>query len=377
MDEVTAPFPAAFAKVRLRDSPTSDLLLDFPDRSRLQFHFSASTHVLVQDDRQWGDSFSLRFGPQDSAAPVWPAGKALEEEITLTSTGGLAVSYDGPVTLAAGTEWIPLDAEQEIVPGSALDFTDIVPWHVPAGKFGRIIADKAGHFVFARRPAEPVRFYGVNLCFTGQYLTHEQADQLAARLRRLGYNAVRIHHYEGELLDRAAGNDVRLRPEQLDKLDYLFAALKQRGLYITTDLFVSRPVPAAAIWDGATGQVAMNEYKMAIPVNERAYQNYLSFARALLGHTNPYTGLTWAQDPALGWLSLSNEDNPGNYIDRAARTTEAGLDASLAALARRATVARRPAADPPRRQRAGAATQPLSGRHRAGVLHSHGQRAAR
>jgi len=314
MDTITLPFPATFEKVGLHAALTTNLFLDFPDKSRLQFHFTTPTPVLVQDDRQWGGGFSLRIGPQYVTAPVWPAGKALELEITLTAPGGIAVGYDGPVTLAAGPEWIPLDAEQEIIAGSALDFTAITPWHAPAGKFGRITTDTTGHFAFTQHPTEPVRFYGVNLCFTGQYLAHAQADQLATRLQRLGYNAVRLHHYEGELVDRAAGNDVRLRPEQIDKLDYLVAALKQRGIYITTDLYVSRPVPASVIWDGAKGDVDMNEYKMAIPVNARAYQNYLSFARALLGHLNPYTGVTWAQDPALGWLSLSNEDNQGNYI---------------------------------------------------------------
>src|SRR5437870_1240767 len=38
------------------------------------------------------------------------------------------------------------------------------------------------------------------------------------------------------------------------------------------------------------------------------------FARALLDHKNPYTGLRWADDPALAWLSLVNEGNPGNFL---------------------------------------------------------------
>ncbi|NLX97831.1 MAG: hypothetical protein GXY83_16835, partial [Rhodopirellula sp.] len=39
------------------------------------------------------------------------------------------------------------------------------------------------------------------------------------------------------------------------------------------------------------------------------------FARALLDHTNPYTKLRYADDPALASLSLMNEDCPGNFID--------------------------------------------------------------
>ncbi len=165
------------------------------------------------------------------------------------------------------------------------------------------------------RPNQPVRFYGCNLCFSAHYITHEQADRLAKRLRMLGYNAVRFHHYESELVDRSGGSSVQLNPQKLDQLDYLFAALKKQGIYITTDLYVSRPVLAAEVWPGETGDVGMDEFKMAVPVNERAFANFRAFSEALLGHRNPYTGVTWAEDPALAWLSLINEGNPGNFIN--------------------------------------------------------------
>jgi len=219
---------------------------------------------------------------------------------------------DGPVTIEAGAEWVPLDLELDIEPGSALDFSQIVPWHTPAGKFGRVVAGAGGKMVFADRPNDPVRFYGCNFCFTAQYLSHEQADRLAERLQRLGYNAVRFHHYESTLVDRSAGNTTTLGPEARDQLDYFFAALKQRGIYVTTDLFVSRPVLAAEVWEGATGAVGMDNYKKAVLVNDRAFENYKAFTRALLGHVNPYTKMRWADDPTLAWLSLVNEGNAGN-----------------------------------------------------------------
>ena len=60
----------------------------------------------------------------------------------------------------------------------------------------------------------------------------------------------------------------------------------------------------------------MDEYKMAVHVNERAFEDFKDFSRALLDHVNPYTKLRYADDPALAWLSLVNEDNPGNFIGR-------------------------------------------------------------
>jgi hypothetical protein len=85
---------------------------------------------------------------------------------------------------------------------------------------------------------------------------------------------------------------------------------------VTTDVYVSRPVLAAEVYPDAEGSFGMDDFKMAVPVNDRAWENWKEFARRLLGHTNPYTGLTWAKDPALGWLSMINEGNFGNFLNR-------------------------------------------------------------
>ena len=87
---------------------------------------------------------------------------------------------------------------------------------VPAGKHGRVIALSSGQFAFEDSPEQPRRFYGVNLCFSAQYLSHEQADKLANRLARLGYNAIRIHHYERELT-QGQTNSTTLNPQKIDK----------------------------------------------------------------------------------------------------------------------------------------------------------------
>lgn len=315
-DGKRAPFPAELKDVRLYAGDTRALELASRDGARLRFEFAAATPVLVQDDRQWGPSFTVRIGAQDGSAAAWPAGKALAVEFLLVAEGGISVEYDGPTTIEAGREWLPLDLNLDIEAGSALDLSNLVPRHAPAGSQGRVIAGPGGHFAFAKSPGEPARFYGVNLCFSANYLSHEQSDRLAERLQRLGYNAVRVHHYESMLVDRAGGASTQLNPERLDQLDYLFAALKRRGIYVTTDLYVSRPVFAREVWEGAQGDIGMDDYKMAVPVNERAFANFKAFCVALLSHVNPYTGVRYAEDPALAWLSLINEGNPGNFLGR-------------------------------------------------------------
>ena len=44
---------------------------------------------------------------------------------------------DRPVTMEAGPSWLPLDVTLDIEPDSALDFSQVIPRHTPAGKFGR------------------------------------------------------------------------------------------------------------------------------------------------------------------------------------------------------------------------------------------------
>ena len=306
-------FPAQLSNIQLWSATTKSLQFTSPDGSSFKLDFAEPTRVLVQDDRQWGETFAVRI---ESAKTTenWPAGHTMALNLVVSAPDGVKLEEDGPVTIRASEQWLPLEASLDIEPGSALDFSSVIPRHAPAGQFGRVITTPQGKFAFERRAQTPARFYGINLCFTAQYLKHEDADQLADRLVRIGYNAVRIHHYESELVKRGPGNAGQFVPEKLDQLDYLFAALKKRGIYVTTDLYVSRTVAMSDVYEGETGVLEMDAFKMAAHVNDRAFENYKTFARALLNHENPYTKLRYAADPALAWLSLINEDNPGNFI---------------------------------------------------------------
>lgn len=218
----------------------------------------------------------------------------------------------GPITITAGADWVPLRPELEIEPGSALDFSTMGFVEAPAGKHGRVVARPDGQFAFADAPAKARRFYGVNLCFGAQYISKEEADRLADRLVRLGYNTVRIHHYE-QGLTQGQPQTTQLNPDQLDRFDYLAAALMKRGIYLTTDLFVSRSVPWREVGIDREGRIPMDTYKILVPVHAGAYANWQAFVRSLLSHTNPYTQRTYASEPGLAWLSMINEGNLGNF----------------------------------------------------------------
>lgn len=230
----------------------------------------------------------------------------------LPSRAAEAAAEGQTTVITAGADWIPMESSLDIEPGSALDFSQLGFVDAPAGKHGRVIARADGRFAFEQSPEVARRFYGVNLCFGAHYLAHEESDRLAERLVRLGYNALRIHHYERELVQRRESS-TRLNPDRLDQFDYLMAALIRRGVYLTTDLYVSRSVPFREIGMDRDGAVPMDTFKILVPVHEGAWENWKEFSRALLGHVNPYTERRYADEPALAWIAMINEGNFGNF----------------------------------------------------------------
>lgn len=311
-DGRSGEFPAQFGKPHLFVGEVRRLAIHPREMPELVFSFPKPTLVLLQDNRQWGDaSFSLRIGRGDGEMA---AGDEYTLALTLEGamfTGKTPAALQ-PVVLEANDEWIPLRQELEIVPGSALDLSTQRFVQGPCGTKGRVIATPDGHFAFADEPHKPRRFYGVNLCYSAQYLSKEHVDRLLDRLVLLGYNTVRIHHYESGLTTPADQPGFAWDPVKVDQLDYLMAGCAKRGLWLTTDLYISRPVSAAQI--GLEGdKIAMDRFKILVPVHEGAFQDWATFARKFLDRVNPYTGVRVADDPALAWLSLINEGPIANF----------------------------------------------------------------
>lgn len=231
------------------------------------------------------------------------------------STRDIAVgTKPQPLTIKPGADWAPYGHALDIAPGGVFDFSSLL--HEPAGRYGAIRTTPRGHFEFEGRPGTRVRLWGVNLCFSAQYLEKAEADLLAERLARSGYNTVRFHHFDGELI-RGGKRSWELNAQSLDKLDYLFAALKQRGIYLNIDLFTSRSFSEDELrrFSPLTGPGRRN-FTALLPISEAAYDSWARFATALLSHRNPYTGLTWAEDPALIGICPVNENPLFNRIER-------------------------------------------------------------
>ena len=269
--------------------------------------FPKACGVMLQDNRTWTQSFTVRIQPLDGLRN-FNTNAQCAFACSVTSPDGTNVSIDQPVVVKAGADWTALDYCKDIEAGSALDFSNQGLLDAPAGKHGWL-KNENGHFVFEKLPGKPQRFYGVNLCFDASYPDAEFADQIATRLARLGYNTVRIHHYES---DRGAiqgsADGLALNAERMQRLDYLLAKFIEKGIYITTDLFTIRPVKWRAIGIDRDGDVDRQVYKNLVAIYEPAYQNWCAFAKNLLTHVNPYTGRAYKDEPALPLISLINEN---------------------------------------------------------------------
>ncbi len=311
-------FPAKQGSLQVFSGKASRLELTFPppQAGRLVLTFDAPTPVLIQDDRKWGESFSFRLGSNGERKVT--AGTPYSVAFTLATDQPLTATYDRPVTLQAGKEWVTLTYEKEIVAGSALDFTKIGNADAPAGKHGWLLA-KGPHFEFEQRPGVAQRFYGVNFCATANFPSPEQAEQIAARLVRLGYNSIRVHHYDQGCV-QGSKDGLTLNPEQLAKLDGFIAACLKRGLYVTTDLYVSRNVTWRHIGIARDDPMEKNIFKALIMVYEPAYQNWAAFAKAFLTHVNPHTGRRYADEPGMPFIVMINEGSIG-YAAQEARET--------------------------------------------------------
>jgi hypothetical protein len=292
-------------------SVTALHLISRDGKERLSLTFPKPTPVMLQDDRQWGPSFSVRIGYL-AGTKTFKAGETFDVAFIVATQEPQRLLLDEPVTLQADADWIPLKAETEILAGSALDFSQLGLTDAPAGKHGRVVA-KGPHFEFEGKPGVAQRFYGVNLCFSANYLEPADTARLATRLARTGYNALRLHHHDGGLVEGSA-DGTTVNPAQLARLEALIAACASNGIYLTTDLYVSRPVPWRSIGVDRDGKIEMNEYKMLVPVHEGAWNNLKTFTRQWLDHVNPYTGRRNADEPAIAWLAMINEGNFGNYM---------------------------------------------------------------
>lgn len=318
-DDQKGIFPEKYTQSGLFGGNVSEFSVVSDKGKNFKLKFFQPTHLGIEDDRRWGgQNYKFRFG---KVFGKLAKGEKYKVGVTITVPGKVSFDVDDEVTIRPGKDWVILKPELDIKPGSALDLSGNGLTKGPCGAKGRIIITPEGHFAFADDPKTPQRFYGANLCFTSQYMPKDKVDILLDRWLRFGYNTLRIHHYEFRLTKSIWIPGFDWDPKSLDQLSYLIAGCSKRGIWLTTDLFVSRPidpkqidVPNAKPYIGQNNRVDCQKYKALVLVHEPAFKDFLKFTEKLLNHVNPYTGKRLAEEPALAWINLVNEGPPGDGI---------------------------------------------------------------
>jgi hypothetical protein len=184
----------------------------------------------------------------------------------------------------------------------------------PAGKNGFVRIEN-GHLV--KPGGQRLRLWGVHLTdwSRGSVLLppKEDAPMWADTLARFGVNCVRLH-----FLDLAAPRGIIVSsrtdsrgfdPQQLDRLDFLFAELKKRGIYADLNLNVGR---SYKVDDGVQDYDRIQWAKGLTLFDPRLIELQKDYARRLLTHRNPYTMTEYRNEPAIAIVEIVNEN--GLYL---------------------------------------------------------------
>ncbi|SHN36909.1 cellulase family glycosylhydrolase [Chitinophaga sp. CF418] len=186
-----------------------------------------------------------------------------------------------------------------------------------------VYVDKTGIIRYTADGTEAV-FFGVNYTvpFAYGYRSHKTLgvdlkkaiDEDVYHLARLGTDAFRVHVWDTEITD-AAGN--LLTNEHLDLFDYLLSKLKERKIRIllTPIAFWGNGYPEK---DENTGSFSSIFGKDKALVNDTAIRAQENYVKQFFVHVNPYTGLSYKDDPDIIATEINNEPHHSGPLSAAA-----------------------------------------------------------
>ena len=107
--------------------------------------------------------------------------------------------------------------------------------------------------------------------------------------------------------------------DQLDRLDFLIAELKKRGIYVDLNLNVGRSYKAG---DGVRDFDKIRWGKGLTLFDPRLIELQKEYAKNLLTHVNPYTRTEYRNEPAIAIVEILNENaHLSRFPARPRRTT--------------------------------------------------------
>lgn len=205
----------------------------------------------------------------------------------------------------------------------------------PAGRHGRIRAEGDDLIYHGR----PIRLWGTNLCYAeGACPPKGVAEGRAALYRKYGVNTIRLHKFadgSGWAGMQSRDSFAEFDPERLDLFDYQFAKFKEAGIYLKFSATFGPPKLGPKDLEAVPyltefGTFDNKRNRIAIPHSGIYYAPEVQGVQIaqmtnLLRHRNPYTGMTYAEDPALWDVEIVNEQSVLFYTSPSALRASATL----------------------------------------------------
>jgi len=206
--------------------------------------------------------------------------------------------------------WFPFEFPLDDVNLDGIDLTELLD--APAGKHGFVTVKPDGHFYF--EDGVRARFFGTDVGGKSCAPAKDMAKVVAARLAKYGVNMLRLHAFDasyGPMIDSRAANSQSLNADALDRMDYFISELKKCGIYVYMDLLDYRQFRTA---DGVAHADEFTHnwqgsMKGASIFDERMIELQKDYATRLLTHRNAYTGLRYAEEPAIAVVETTNENS--------------------------------------------------------------------
>jgi len=218
---------------------------------------------------------------------------------------GLATAQNGIDT------WFPFNPTDYYKPGS-LNMSDWLD--KPAGKHG-FLQIKGKDFAF--EDGTPVKFWGVNIAGDAPFSNAEKATEWTRFMAKYGINGVRFHKFTWDATDGI--HSTQITDENWKHFDFFCNSLRTAGIYYSwSHIYGHRVMKADSARLLAYEEVKDTKFPWShLNSTTCSLVNFAEDLQALnieltvnmLNHLNPLTEKRYADDPALSFIELQNEDN--------------------------------------------------------------------
>lgn len=183
----------------------------------------------------------------------------------------------------------------------------------PAGKHGFLQA-WGDSLIF--EDGTPIKFWGVNICSERPYLEADTINDWVRFLAFHGINGVRFHKFTSHGFTGIQSTEID--SSKFVRFDYFQHRLREAGIYYGwSPIYGHKPLTGDSSRLLAYDEIAQADLGNHLSrstiglVNfaEDLQQLHIDLIVGMLQHTNPYTGLRYADDPALAFVELQNEDD--------------------------------------------------------------------